>query len=113
MSVVWAASCDRNFGGMLENSFEHSEIRIAFQQAASEVLQKMHIRKKNEQKFTFSANFLVFGLRRVAVASGECTKCRRRPKVQLRRFMLGRSPHWAALSDRSFGIPTDLTDSHG
>ena len=36
MSVVWAASCDRNFGGMLENSFEHSEIRIAFQQAASE-----------------------------------------------------------------------------
>ena len=35
--VVWAASCDRNFGGMLANSFEHSEIRIAFQQAASEV----------------------------------------------------------------------------
>ena len=35
--VVWAALCDRNFGGMLENSFEHSEIRIAFQQAASEI----------------------------------------------------------------------------
>ena len=52
-SCIWAASCDRNFGGMLENSFEHSEIRIAFQQAASEVLQKMHKRKKNEQKFIF------------------------------------------------------------
>ena len=69
MSVVWAASCDRNFGGMLENSFEHSEIRIAFQQAASEVLQKMHKYKKNRGKFTFSAIFRVFGLRRVAVAS--------------------------------------------
>ena len=62
MSVVWAASCDHNFGGMLENSFEHSEIRIAFQQAASEVLQKMHIRKKNEQKFTFKRNFVANGL---------------------------------------------------
>ena len=37
VSVVWAAFRDCNFGGMLENSFEHSEIRIAFQQAASEV----------------------------------------------------------------------------
>ena len=69
MSVVWAASCDRNFGGMLENSFEHSEIRIAFQQAASEVLQKMHKRKKNEQKFIFKLLFSVFGLHRATVAS--------------------------------------------
>ena len=38
-------------------------------QAASEVLQKMHKYKKNRGKFTFSAIFLVFGLRRVAVAS--------------------------------------------
>ena len=36
-TVVWAAFRDRNFWGMLEISFEHSEIRIAFQQAASEV----------------------------------------------------------------------------
>ena len=39
-TVVWAAFRDCNFGGMLENSFEHSEIRIAFQQAASEGTKK-------------------------------------------------------------------------
>ena len=74
MSVVWAASCDRNFGGMLENSFEHSEIRIAFQQAASEVLQKNAQTQKKiaeslllARKFIFRLKTLVYGLRRVAV----------------------------------------------
>ena len=64
VSVVWAASCDRNFGGMLENSFEHSEIRIAFQQAASEgTTKKIHICKhinyfyKKSGKVSISAFF--------------------------------------------------------
>ena len=35
----------------------------------AKVQKKMHKYKKNRRKFTFSAVFLVFGLRRVAVAS--------------------------------------------
>ena len=63
MSVVWAASCDRNFGGMLENSFEHSEIRIAFQQAASEVLQNFsHTQVKSTNSLFFCSHFPVFPL---------------------------------------------------
>ena len=47
----------------------------------AKVLQKMHIRKKIEQKFTFKLGFLAYGLHSATVASGELAKPRRRPKV--------------------------------
>ena len=48
---------------------------------AAKVLQKMHIRKKIEQKFTFKLGFLAYVLHYATVASGELAKPRRRPKV--------------------------------
>ena len=45
VSVVWAASCDRNFGGMLENSFEHSEIELFPTGRCPKVLKILHICK--------------------------------------------------------------------
>ena len=44
------------------------------------------------KKCIFKCKILVYGLHNATVASGECTSCRRRPKVLQCRFMQGRSP---------------------
>ena len=51
-TVVWAASSERSYEGILENSFEHSEIRIISNRQMSEGTTKnAHLQKKREKLY--------------------------------------------------------------
>ena len=52
------------------------------------------------KKCIFRRKILVYVLHNATVASGECTSCRRRPKVLQCRFMQGRSPIFSMNSPR-------------
>ena len=58
-TVVWAASSERSYEGILENSFEHSEIRIISNRQMSEGTTKNAHLQKNARNFIFNCDFVV------------------------------------------------------